>query len=1259
MKTTIALDGTIANPGDIQPDILPLPDFTVLDAGIVPVALPRSFGAGHASPGPVAAAGIASPDAAAQSAFAATAAAGIASDGSAATTTAALLSAGSVVTGSLAYAPLVIDPLFGTSITSLTGTGGDPTTAAEVEGAIDAAIDYYETNWTSSVPIGTVINGSTISTVTVSIQFDYGTLAGVALTAGSGASDSHYGLVTVGNGSYSTVYSTLSGVLPNLPSTDPTKGTGVFLVTDAQSQILGLSTPGTAVAGYVGLNAIANGVTLDYNLADQSIAGEVGAVGAMEHEISEVFGRTADLGIIHANTYSILDLYRFTAPNTPALTAGASDYFSLNNGTTALGYFNNHPANGGDAGDWASSGTHNVVADAFDAFLTTGTAGTISSLDTLVLGAIGLRDVLVRTLVWTGAQGSSFSTAANWDDTTDARNPAQTAPGVADTAQFLSNGGTITGTGTAAALQFGGSVLWNVASGASLSALSGVTVGQSGTGALLVSGGASIDGLGASDVISGAAGGAASVTVEGTGSAWKSAGELTVGALGGGSLTIGGAAGVGAVATASAPAMVLGAGAGGNGVLSVTGAGSLATLVGGLDVGQAGTGALTVESQGTVITGGSTLAPAQGVDIAQASGGAGSITVFGTGALLSNTGGFVVGDAGVGGLAIDGGGSVVTTPGTVPGLAGLLIANTEGASGSSVNVSGGGSRLNVSGLLDIGVGGSGALLISGGATVTALSLDAGNSAAAVGQIGLSGTGTDLSVTNAATVADAGTGVLSVLSGATFSAVSLTIGSLGDSSGALVVSGSGSEVLLSGGLNIGTSLGTGDLTVGPGAAVHASVVNLQGQVVLEGGLLDPTVQLINQGQTAGGYGTIAAGDIVDEGVIQAGGTKPSQKLLLVQGTVLGGGTLTVNGTLPGSDTAGVLQINAGGTLELTGAVLNAATTTFTDDLTPTGTYTVNNSVIDVTFADATGVLSLDDIAGFAGTITTYQAGDSFVITGGTLSGLNVSNGNTLTIQDSGASAGAGGTDDIIFASPVSAAGFTIVNGDTVQVACFAAGTRIETATGLVAVEDMAVGDLVVTTDGHRATWTAAGPVADERQYEPVVWIGQREVNCARHPNPETVWPVRLRAGALGGAVPVRDLYLSPDHAVFVHGVLIPVKLLINGTSIAREPRDRVRYFHVELPRHAVIRAEGMPVESYLDTGDRANFNQDGATIRLFPEFASRLAPDAALLWETRGAAPLVLTGEKLAAARRMVANQPNPRVPLDPAEHGVQRARPAA
>ena len=924
MKTGISQDGTIGDSGAVQPDTLLLPYVAFPDPGIVPAPLRHDAAAdtGLGAADRAAAGSTNFVETSDQSSYDTISAAGLASAASGGAAAAELLPAGSIVSASLSYAPLVITPVFGTSITSLTGTGGDPTTAAEVEAAIDAAADYYAANWTSSVPIGTVINGGTVDTVTIPIQFDYGTLNGAALSANSGVAGSHYQLTYTGNGLYPALHAAVSGALPNLPATDPTGG-GIILETMAQSQLLGLSLGGTAVDGDIGLNSIPNGITLDYNLADQSMPGQIGALGAIEHEISEVLGREADLGAISLKTYTVFDLYRFSAPNTPALTAGPADYFSLNNGTTMAGYFNdpnalrNGVAQGGDTGDWASSGPHDVVADAFDAFLTTGTAGTISSLDTSALGAIGLQQAPApRTLVWTGAQGGGFATAGDWIDITNGLDPAQSAPDPADTTQFPSGGGTVTGSGFAAALQFGGTALWTIASGASLSALAGVTVGPGGGGALLVNGGAGINGLGASDTISGGAGGQASVTVDGTGSAWRSAGELIVGDLGAGSLTISDQGSVSAAATALLPAMVLGAGAGGYGTLSVAGAGSRAVLTGELDLGQAGAGQLQISGQGTLQTGGAAVAPAQGFDIARQAGGSGSATVTGTNSLLTNTGAFIVGDAGLGSLSVQAGGTVSTSPGTVVGLAGLVIANSAAASGSSIALSGAGSQLKVSGLLDVGAAGSGALQLSGGATLTAGSLDAGDAAPAVGQIGLTGTGTSLSLTGAGTIADSGTGVLAVLSGGSFTAASLTVGGQAGSSGSVFVSGTGSALTLTGALNIGTALGTGDLTIGAGATVTAAVVHLRGDVAMDGGLLDPTVLIENPGSSSSGYGTIESNFIILEGTILSNGGKPNEATVVVEGTVLGGGTLTINGT-QSVDAPGVMQIGGGDTIELTG------------------------------------------------------------------------------------------------------------------------------------------------------------------------------------------------------------------------------------------------------------------------------------------------------------------------------------------------------
>ena len=180
---------------------------------------------------------------------------------------------------------------------------------------------------------------------------------------------------------------------------------------------------------------------------------------------------------------------------------------------------------------------------------------------------------------------------------------------------------------------------------------------------------------------------------------------------------------------------------------------------------------------------------------------------------------------------------------------------------------------------------------------------------------------------------------------------------------------------------------------------------------------------------------------------------------------------------------------------------------------------------------------------------------------------------------------------------------------VVIPCFASGTHLAAPGGAVAVEDLSVGDAVLTADGERET---------------VRWIGFRHVDCARHPRPATVWPVCIAAGAFGPEMPARDLFLSPDHAIYAEGVLVPVKHLVNDTSITQQPVARVTYFHVELRRHDVLLAEGLPAESYLDTGDRASFTNGAGFITLHPAWGSA-ARDVALFLEVVGYAPLAVAG----------------------------------
>jgi hypothetical protein len=133
----------------------------------------------------------------------------------------------------------------------------------------------------------------------------------------------------------------------------------------------------------------------------------------------------------------------------------------------------------------------------------------------------------------------------------------------------------------------------------------------------------------------------------------------------------------------------------------------------------------------------------------------------------------------------------------------------------------------------------------------------------------------------------------------------------------------------------------------------------------------------------------------------------------------------------------------------------------------------------------------------------------------------------------------------------------------------------------------------------------------------------------------VKPVRIAAGAFRAGLPRRDLWLSPDHALLVDGVLIPVRYLLNGATVLQEEVDEVTYFHVETQNtageanHTVLLAEGLPAESYLDTGNRRAFANGGGLMQLHPDFALDI-------WKRAGIAPLVLEGPSLRAVRHRLA-----------------------
>jgi hypothetical protein len=346
-------------------------------------------------------------------------------------------------------------------------------------------------------------------------------------------------------------------------------------------------------------------------------------------------------------------------------------------------------------------------------------------------------------------------------------------------------------------------------------------------------------------------------------------------------------------------------------------------------------------------------------------------------------------------------------------------------------------------------------------------------------------------------------------------------------------------------------------------------------------------------------------------------------LLVGGTLINAGTIvgrlgtavslgTVGNNLlvvaPGAYFGGQVagSASASNTLELASAASAGSLSGLGTDFTNFGS---------IVFDAGADWFIAGNTTGLAGTISGFAFGDTIEVTGITATGSSYS-GGVLTLME------ASGSVDLILPGSFTTSDFVINNNSAttavdITLMCFRDGTRIRTLRGEVVVEKLRVGEPVLahTGDGRMAPHS-------------IVWIGHRSVDSRRHPKPTQVWPVRIRAGTFGAGQPARDLFLSPDHAVFVDGVLIPVKYLINGRGIAQVPVSKLHYFHVELSAHAVLLAEGLPVESYLNVGDRANFANGGEPVTLFPDFAARA-------WEMRGCAELVVIGSQVEAARALI------------------------
>ncbi|MDR3535547.1 MAG: Hint domain-containing protein [Acetobacteraceae bacterium] len=420
--------------------------------------------------------------------------------------------------------------------------------------------------------------------------------------------------------------------------------------------------------------------------------------------------------------------------------------------------------------------------------------------------------------------------------------------------------------------------------------------------------------------------------------------------------------------------------------------------------------------------------------------------------------------------------------------------------------------------------------------------------------------------------------------------------------------------------MGAEGGTGTIALG---GAGASILDFVGSQTLDNATvhLDGTgsVAELESGGTGGSVLTLGANLLIDSAAIGAQGTIGSAGAteIVNLGTILASahdGTLQI-APVNGLSNQGLIAVTNRDTVVVGTAVVGGDGTI---EVAAGGFATFMAGVAasqGIVFADASGTVGIAQPSNVAGTISGFRPGDIIDLKGiaadvATWTKGAGSSPGTLTVSNGGntvaALAVSGDYTNIAFSTTSDGAGGTDVTATSLITPCFAAGTRIATTRGAVAVERLKEGDVVLTVSGGR---------------QPIAWIGHRQVDCRRHPAKDRVWPIRVAPHAFGEGRPKRALLLSPDHAVFVEGVLIPIKFLLNGTTIRQVEVDTVTYYHVELPRHDVLLAEGLPAESYLETGGRNAFANSGLPMQLHPDFE----PDpvrVAMVWQNFGYAPLI-------------------------------------
>jgi autotransporter-associated beta strand protein len=413
-------------------------------------------------------------------------------------------------------------------------------------------------------------------------------------------------------------------------------------------------------------------------------------------------------------------------------------------------------------------------------------------------------------------------------------------------------------------------------------------------------------------------------------------------------------------------------------------------------------------------------------------------------------------------------------------------------------------------------------------------------------------------------------------------------------------------------NKGTITGSVSLDGGDDVFNDYTGSTLDGQ--LDGGIGNDTLNLLGTGK--GSFGEVINFETLhveggawtfsdDEGF--------SSGVIIDNGTSLQIGNGGSTGTLAGAiDDEGTLVFDRSGNLTISDAISGGGavaqngtgTTLLSAQNTYSGGTTLQNGTLDVgalhgagtgaiSFQAGTETLRIETAAlrggDFSNVIKGFASGDRIDLANSDATHADLGPNNVLTI-----SGGTTGTVTIHLDPSESFAGeFFHLDSDggsglfvtENEQPCYCRGTLILTDRGERRVEELQIGDKLVTLAGAQ---------------RPIKWIGRRGYAGRHILGRQDILPICIRPGALGDGVPRRDLWISPHHAMFLAGVLIEARDIVNGTSIVQPTQvDEVEYFHLELETHDVILAEGAPSETFVDDDSRMMFRNAHEYALLYP------------------------------------------------------------